>query len=124
MKECSHFLSHLLCTSFFKLRNDELAFQVRVVPQIKHSVTSFISLLKHLVFFSTRKERGRKHIKAFIALSPVFLSWPLYYETCCLQERNEANFITDRFAKTHFHVRGHENSVWAAFPNSNLGLLP
>lgn len=39
LKECSHFLSRLLYTSFFKLWNDELAFQVRVVPQIKCSVT-------------------------------------------------------------------------------------
>ena len=52
LKECPHFLSHLLCTSFLKPWNDELAFQVRVVPQIKGGVTGFISLLKHLVLFS------------------------------------------------------------------------
>lgn len=80
----------------------------------------FISLLKHLVLISARLERGSRHIKALPALSPVFLSLPLYHETCCLQERNEVNSTTDTFTKTHFHVHEGESCV-ASFPRFQSG---
>lgn len=112
LKECPHFLSRLLHTSFLKPWNDELAFHVRVVPQIKCRVTGFISLLKHLVLFSALQERGRKHVKALTVLSTdVFLFLQLYYETYCLQKRKEVKSMTITFVKTHFHICGPESCV-------------
>lgn len=124
-KECPHFLSCLLGTSFLKPWNEERASQVRVVPQIKRSVTGFISLLKHLVLFSAWQERGRKHGEALLALSPdVFLLLPLDCGTSSLQKRHEVHPAARSFAQTRLHVHEREGSAGPAFPDSSLGLPP
>lgn len=124
LKECPHFLSRLLHTSFLKPWNDELAFHVRVVPQIKCRVTGFISLLKHLVLFSALQERGRKHVKALTVLSTdVFLFLQLYYETYCLQREKKLSLWPLHLSRLIFTSVGLK-AVWPAFPDSSLGPLP
>lgn len=92
LKDCSLFLSCSSCTLFFKPWNDELALQVRVVPQIKHSVALVLFLCWDIWSCVVHNKKEVGNTWSLCCPLPWCLSVSaLDYETHCLLERNEVN---------------------------------
>lgn len=80
----------------------------------------FISLLKHLVLFSARQERGGKHAKTLIALSlSAIMLWNLLPPVEKWSNFHNSYIFQDSFSCP----RAWRLCIWPAFLNSRPGFL-